>query len=206
MVQSVARTKHDVVAEFRHKAIIEAACRVFARSGFEATTVEAIAAEAELAKGTLYLYFKSKLDIYVAAIQGQLEVLDELTRRRVEVAEGGGEKLRTFMATRLAYLEDHRDFFKIYQFEFSHMFLHPTRANAAFAEYYRRQVSFLTDIIEEGIRAGDLQFENAGAGAFLVYDTIRGVATRRLLGQSQLSLEEDTKMAMNFICAGIGRR
>jgi hypothetical protein len=110
------------------------------------------------------------------------------------------------MATRLVYLEDHRDFFKIYQLEFSHMFLHPTRANAAFAEYYRRQVSFLKDLIEEGVRAGDLHFENAEAGAFLVYDTIRGVATRRLLGLSQLSLEEDTKMAMNFIWAGIGGR
>ena len=163
----MARTKQDVVTEFRHSEILHAASRVFARSGFESTTVEAVAAEAGGAKGTLYLYFKSKEDIYLAAVQGQLEGLDQLTRQRVAATANCGEKLRTFIATRLAYLDDHRDFFKIYQFEFSYMFLHPTRANAAFAEYYRRQVTFLTAILEDGISCGDLQFENAAAGAYL---------------------------------------
>jgi AcrR family transcriptional regulator len=201
----MARTKQDVVTEFRQSEILQAACRVFARTGFEATTVEAVAAEAGLAKGTLYLYFKSKLDIYIAALQGELEALDVLTRERVKAAMGSSGKVRAFVETRLAYLDDHSDFFKIYQFEFSHMFLHPTRTHAAFAEYYRRQVNFLAGLIGDGIRAGELRFDDAESGACLVYDTVRGVATRRMLGLSKLSLAEDTNMALSFIWAGIGR-
>jgi AcrR family transcriptional regulator len=198
------RTKHEVVAQFRQGEILQAACRVFARNGFEATTVDAVAAEAGLAKGTLYLYFKSKLDIYIAALQEELEALDQLTHQRVEASAGCAEKLRAFVETRLAYLDDHSDFFKIYQFEFSSMFLHPLRSNSAFAAYYRRQVDFLALLINEGIRGGEFTFANAEAGAFLVYDTVRGVATRRLLGLSKLSLAEDTNMAISFISSGIG--
>jgi len=201
----VARSKHEIVAEFRQAEILQAACRVFARSGFETTTVDAVAAEAGVAKGTLYLYFKSKLHIYLAALKGELEALDELTRTRVGAASGSAGKLRAFVETRLAYLEEHRDFFKIYQLEFGHMFLHPSRAHAEFATYYHRQAAFLAALIEDGIRNNELRFDNAEAGAFLVYDTVRSVATRRMLGLSELSLAEDTKMAMNFIWAGIGR-
>ncbi len=201
----MARTKQDIVSEFRQTEILQAACRVFAHSGFENTTVDAVAAEAGVAKGTLYLYFKSKLHIYMAALKGELEALDELTQVQVRKATGSAAKLRMFVETRLAYLEEHRDFFKIYQLEFGHMFLHPSSVHAEFAAYYKHQADFLASLIEDGVRSGEMQFENPAAGAFLVYDTARGVATRRMLGLSELSLAEDTKMAMNFILAGIGR-
>lgn len=168
--------------------------------------MDAVASEAGMAKGTLYLYFKSKLEIYIAALQRQIEELDKLTHQKVSETAGSASKLRMFIETRLAYLDAHSDFFKIYQFELNHMFLHPTRTNEAFAEYYRRQVRFLAGLIEDGILAGEFSFDNAEAGAFLVYDAARGVATRRLLGLSKLSLAEDTTMAINFIWTGIGGR
>jgi TetR/AcrR family fatty acid metabolism transcriptional regulator len=202
----MTKTKQELVTEFRQKEIILAACRVFARSGFEAATMDQVALEAGVAKGTLYLYFRSKLDVYLAAVKGQLEELDALTRERVAAATGAFGRLSVFVATRLEYLEKHRDFFKIYQFELGHMFLHPARVNAEFAAYYQRQAQFLVEIVADGIRAGELDFANAEAGAFLIYDMVRGVATRRLLGLSELSLEEDTRMAISFIRQGMGAR
>ena len=201
----MARTKTEIVTEYRQTEILQAACRVFARAGFEATTVDEVAAEAGVAKGTLYLYFKSKLHIYLAALKSELEAMDELTQQRIRNVKGSAEKLRVFIETRLAYCEEHRDFFKIYQLEFGHMFLDPSRTHEEFAVYYRRKVEFLTHLLKEGARNRELQFENAEAGAFLIYDTVRGVATRRMLGLSKLSLAEDTKMAMNFIWSGIRR-
>ncbi|MGZ6971061.1 MAG: helix-turn-helix domain-containing protein, partial [Thermoanaerobaculia bacterium] len=53
-------TKKQVVEEFRCRAICEAAMRVVGRKGLAGATVEDIAREAGVAKGTVYLYFRSR--------------------------------------------------------------------------------------------------------------------------------------------------
>ncbi|MFX1277256.1 MAG: TetR/AcrR family transcriptional regulator [Promethearchaeota archaeon] len=52
--------------EARRSAILESAKKLFLNLGFENTTMKNIAIEAELSKGTLYNYFKSKDDLYLA--------------------------------------------------------------------------------------------------------------------------------------------
>ncbi len=54
----------------RAQDILAAAERVFAVHGFDATTIEQIAQEAEYAVGTIYLYFKDKQALY-AALSGE---------------------------------------------------------------------------------------------------------------------------------------
>jgi len=60
--------------EERIRSILEAALRVFAREGLRPATMDAIAAEAELGKGTVYYYFPSKealLEELVASLAGE---------------------------------------------------------------------------------------------------------------------------------------
>jgi AcrR family transcriptional regulator len=52
--------------DVRRSRILDAALRCFARKGFHLTTVDEIAAEAGVSKGTPYVYFESKLDLFVA--------------------------------------------------------------------------------------------------------------------------------------------
>jgi TetR/AcrR family transcriptional regulator len=59
----------------RQELILNAAQEVFLSKGFEQTTIEDIADKAELSKGALYLYFKSKEDLYVAVFLNGLEHL-----------------------------------------------------------------------------------------------------------------------------------
>jgi TetR/AcrR family transcriptional regulator, repressor for uid operon len=55
--------------------IIKSAIENFARNGFDKTRMEDIATEADIAKGTLYLYFKSKEDLFYAISEHNLEEL-----------------------------------------------------------------------------------------------------------------------------------
>ena len=61
MPQTTAATK-----ELRRAQILQAALRCFARTGFYATTMDDVAAEAGVSKGTPYLYFTSKAELYRA--------------------------------------------------------------------------------------------------------------------------------------------
>jgi AcrR family transcriptional regulator len=76
------KTRHEVVCEFRCAEILEAARRVFGRKGYGAT-VDEIAAAAGLAKGTVYLYFPSKREIYLAALRRMFVGLIGETQRSV---------------------------------------------------------------------------------------------------------------------------
>ncbi len=97
------REKH-----FRREQILEAAYQLFHEAGYSAATMDQIAERAELAKGTLYLYFKSKEDVYFALLNRGLEILialleDKLNRRPprdrilVEIANTLSEFIRDYV-------------------------------------------------------------------------------------------------------------
>src|ERR1700749_2594319 len=95
------RTKQEIVSEFRTAEILTAARKVFAASGFREATVDQIAAAAHIAKGTIYLYYPSKKDIYTAALKQGLAELQALTRDAMQAAQGLRAKLEAFVRTRL---------------------------------------------------------------------------------------------------------
>src|SRR5947209_16908329 len=108
--QGTRRTKQQVVAEFRHAEILDAARRVFAARGFEGASVDDIARRARVAKGTVYLYYPSKRALYRAALRRGLESLVRELRRRVYAAHTLRDKIRAFMTTKIDYFEQHGDF------------------------------------------------------------------------------------------------
>lgn len=70
--------------EQRRQLILQAARRVFFQCGYRRATMEMIAAEAELGKATLYEYFATKEELYVALLEDGLRLLDAMM---VEVSE-----------------------------------------------------------------------------------------------------------------------
>jgi AcrR family transcriptional regulator len=63
----------DQVLIARERAIVEAVNRLLAEKGFEAMTVDEVAAEVGIAKASLYKHFKSKEDLAAAAMIGVLD-------------------------------------------------------------------------------------------------------------------------------------
>src|SRR5215831_12821737 len=82
----VAKARLAEHSESRRSQILEAALRVFVREGFQNAPVEAIAREAGLAKGTIYLYFPTKEAVLQAAIErySLLPVIEESVGKLVE--------------------------------------------------------------------------------------------------------------------------
>jgi AcrR family transcriptional regulator len=71
----------------RRVQIVEAASRIFARSGFHAASVDDIVREARVARGTFYLYFPSKRELFAALID---QLVGDLERgiRRIDLGPG----------------------------------------------------------------------------------------------------------------------
>jgi AcrR family transcriptional regulator len=90
--------------EKRKKSILKSARKVFKKVGFENTSMDLIAEEAQLSKGTLYLYFKSKDDLFInSLLEDQLITLDNLFKQ-------SEQKMSSVVDIILAYTDSYYDF------------------------------------------------------------------------------------------------
>lgn len=105
------RQRHQRERSARREAILAAAARVFARHGLDGATIETVAREAEVAVGTIYLYFTSRDDLFLSLVG---ERARRLSRRYQEIQSRGLEpldELRTMTAAYVDYIRESRELF-----------------------------------------------------------------------------------------------
>jgi AcrR family transcriptional regulator len=117
VIPSMSHNKAAIVSDFRRGQILDAARHAFVRHGLAGTTVSQIARGAKVAKGTVYLYFRSKDEILRALLD---DAIGELYRETVPLlAEPASceEKLGRFLDATLGFFDRHRDFLEQCHFE-----------------------------------------------------------------------------------------
>ncbi|GAK50674.1 transcriptional regulator, TetR family [Candidatus Moduliflexus flocculans] len=78
----------------RQEAILEAAREVFFTKGLDQTTIDDVAEQAELSKGTIYLYFKSKEELYISVFtQGIEQLTQQLNALRDQFGQRRADEL-----------------------------------------------------------------------------------------------------------------
>jgi len=195
------RSKHDVICEFRCAEILEAARKVFARKGFEKATMDEIAEAAGVAKGTVYLYFESKRDVYLEALRRGFAGLTDEMMRNMEAAPTAAEKIRAFVNTRVRYAEQNRDFVAIYHAEFGNM--RAACLSKEFRTLYLRQAKALEAVLRQAAELGQIRPVRADAVGFIVYEMTRGLVTQRLLGYSNGTVEQDIDVLVDLLWNGL---
>jgi AcrR family transcriptional regulator len=199
----IIKTKKDVVTEFRTAGILEAARSVFATKGFNDATVDDIANAAGVAKGTVYLYYRSKRDIYFSALKSGIQQMHSALEDQLKAESTTEGKLRALIAVKLAYFDENRDFFKIYYSELGNLCIHPGAIDSEFKTLYLEQARVIESILKEGARRKVLRTVRAEQAAFAISDIIRGVVTQRLLGWSKSKTTQDVDFIFDLIWKGI---
>jgi len=200
------RTKKEVVTEFRTAEILHAAYRVFAEQGFDQATIAEIARVAGVAKGTIYLYYPSKQDIYSAALRQSAADLAARTKAAMDRATGAGEKVRAFIDTKLRYFEAHRDFFRIYYTEAGRALCRHGHHAKHIDDLFLEQVKALDQVLQHAVRRRTIRAVRTEAAASAILDITRSIVSQRLRGASRASLDEDIAFAFDLTWKGIGHR
>src|ERR671921_1133786 len=73
----IPKTKEEVVQEYRIASIQDATMRVIARKGMAAATMQEIAEEAGVAKGTIYLYFRDRDELVETTFENAITALHQ---------------------------------------------------------------------------------------------------------------------------------
>lgn len=201
--ESPIRTRRDVITEFRHTQILDAARRVFAHKGFAKATMDEIAHAAGVAKGTLYLYYESKQALYRATLlEGLLALCGEL-EREIDRAPTLASVIERYVSTKVSYFEKHLDFFRLYVAEFGKALT--AGATEDFRDVCFRQIDSLERAIVRTSNAPPEACTSRAAAAAL-FDLTRGVVFRRLLGWTDSPAEDDVRHVVDFAVRALGAK
>jgi len=97
--------------ERRRAEIIEAAERVFFCKGVDNATMDDVAEAAELSKGTLYLYFKNKEDLYLAIIVRGITILQRAFEEAAKARKKGIDKVAAIGRAYFDFCKTHAQYF-----------------------------------------------------------------------------------------------
>lgn len=97
--------------EQRRQAIINAGEQVFFSQGYESSTMDDVARQAELSKGTLYLYFQSKDELHFAIMERGMAILMKFMEKRMSGNNNGRETLRELGLALVEFSNLYPDYF-----------------------------------------------------------------------------------------------
>ncbi len=113
-MQTVFKRKKSRRYSRNRQLILEAAKEVFSRRGYEQTTMADIAGAAEMAAGTLYLYFQGKEELFYAVMEEGMNKLVQDLKGAVSKEKNWEGKLRLFVQKPFEFFEENKEFYKIY--------------------------------------------------------------------------------------------
>lgn len=185
----------------KSEAILRAAAKVFAQSGYFNAKVSDVARNAGVADGTVYLYFKNKDDLLTSIFSWAMG--EFLTRARAELAEmaNAKEKLLSFARLHFALFEQERDIAIVFQIEL--------RQSTKFMEqfsttYLAEYLQLLREIIEEGMSQGVFRTAlNSKLVAKLLFGMLDEMATNWVLSHGNHSLTATAEPVLDIFFNGV---
>lgn len=149
-MKSPAKTRRQERSEATRGRLIRAAEKIFARDGFDAAKLEEIAAEAGYTRGAFYANFKSKEDLFLALLEGEISHRIHTVEGLVKSARDPADKLRAFRGFFLTISQDRR--WSLLSLEFKLFAVRHPEVKARLAAMNRRlikpRIGILQDIMQ----------------------------------------------------------
>ncbi len=181
--------------------IIDAAIRVFARTGYYNSRVSDIAREAGIASGTIYLYFRTKDEILVTLFREKMAQWVALVRREIGTERGAEAKIRKLVALHFAVLEGDPDLAEVVQVELrqGQKFFRGASAHEVSAYF-----DLIGSVLQEGIAAGQIRADlRVKIATKMLFGAMDQMATSWVLGKRGYRLTETAEAVASIFLRGV---
>jgi AcrR family transcriptional regulator len=196
-------TKEEVIKEYRVREILEAARRVMARYGIQGTTVDRVAEEAKVAKGTIYLYFATKDALVHAAILGGMREMIADTVKSDDPSKPPLERIRNLILTQYRIQASNEDFLKTLIINNGLNVEQESEPGREFRQVFAGHLDFLASVLHDAIDRGAIRPIDPHFAAFMLCEMLTGSLRRRLLELASSPLEADADAVVELFLKGI---
>lgn len=169
--------------------LVDVARQLFAKKGVEATTMNDIAVASKKGRRTLYTYFKSKDQIYMAVVESELKMLSDTMDKVAKKPTVPDEKILELITTHLDIIKMavyrngtlRADFFRdIWRVE-------------AMRKYFdNNEIKLFREVLREGKEQGLFDIDNVEITADILLYCIKGIEVPYIRGQIGEDLEDET--------------
>jgi Transcriptional regulator len=193
----------DERTEGKKRAIMKAALEILTEKGYHPTTIEEIAERAGVGKGTVYLYFKSKLELVAEVIDTVVQTHLQEMKEQMSTVKGALEKLLVLAGIEYTFMRRHGPLAQI--LGAGEVLGLAPEFRSQMCNWRQRYIELIEGIVEEGQREGVFR---TSISPFLAATIIFGARLAIL----QLALETDLEnradevrnQVLEFVLHGLG--
>ena len=195
-------TKESVVEEFRIRSILEAAMKVIARKGVEGASMQEIAEEAGISKGTIYLYFQNQQELLEKTADFMFTQLKERVFAAFDSPGSFADRLRTLLRVQFEFFEQHQDVLQAY----GAMTADTDRCARLTKPQYQAYIQRFSRFLAEAERQGEIRDVNSRRVAFFIAEGVAALLRLRTDEKSPPRIEEEVEWLASTILEGIARK
>lgn len=159
VVEMTISDRKEREKEMRRKDIIDTAEKLFFEKGYENINMADIAKGSELARSTLYLYFKNKKEIYLAISIRGTEILNKMFKEYYEKGETGREKVKMLMMAFYRFYKEYPDYYDVNWSSYKVLFDHDLPKMEEIKKIRIESFSLFSKALHEGIEDKSIRFD-----------------------------------------------
>lgn len=169
--------------------LVDVARQLFAKKGVEDTTMNDIAQASKKGRRTLYTYFKSKEQIYMAVVESELEMLSTQMQKAASKPVSPDKKILELIMT-------HLDAIKMVVYRNGTLradfFRDIWRVEAMRKEFDRKETALFRRVLHEGKEQNLFDIDNVEITADILHYCIKGIEVPYIRGQIGEELDDET--------------
>lgn len=185
--------------------IIEAAQALFSRYGLKKTSIEEIAKSAGLGKGTVYLYFRSKEEIFEAVVRNFGKVLTAQLEREIADVHTHTKKLEQYIMVRMRFMYDLIKTNNVTAEVMSEAVCTPAMLRVR-DQFGSQQIALLKQIIDDGVAAGEFETSDSEVSAMAIFVAMDCLEKPWSFQGRQLAYEDKVKALIELYLVGLKKR
>ena len=180
--------------------IFESAIKIFSKSGYRGSTMDDIAENAGLAKGTLYYHFASKEEIFNFIVEEGLKILQNQVIEVQSINITPIEKLIKICRIQLTFLYGYTDFFKIVM---SQLWGNESRQDEL-RQKLRKYINEIETNIKIAMDNGQIKKGDTELMAFQFFGSLCSSAIYESIHIEKIDLEDIIDSTIKFTLKGLG--
>ncbi|MGE3062962.1 MAG: TetR/AcrR family transcriptional regulator [bacterium] len=171
--------------------IIKSALELFCEKGFAETDIDSVAKKAGVGKGTVYLYFKDKKDLFVSSTTYALNHFNNDLEKTVETVNGASEKLKIYIDHSLSILTSNKNITRLFITEVLETMRKCSSRDRLFDNsIFTRRFTFLKGILESGIKSGEFKKVDRDSLAVMIMGGIQMIMTKYIVFTGKVNKKE----------------
>jgi len=208
-LQKLSRRERE--KQSRRAEILQAAWEVFSSKDYDSATVDDVAEAAELSKGTVYLYFQSKAELFISTFEMGVEQVFSIVQEVISSYDDPIKGLEEIIKRLLDFFEENAGFFKILFSERAHFELHTEMVGICkfkdgISDIVSDGLKVIAKYIQNGIEMGVFRQIDPVDVAFLLMETIRGFAFGMIHSPINIRPSGKAENIVSILLDGIRRR